>query len=124
MHFSGPLPLVRSLSRSITLSVSKLIGDGAAGLGHAEPLGHAVDGDHLLGAEQDGAADRHLADGTGAPDRDRVGRLDVALDGPLPAGREDVAEEEHLLVREAVFGTLMCVLSAKGTRTYSACPPG
>ena len=104
MHFSGPAAArsARS-SRSMTLSVSKLIGDGAAGLRHGEALRHAVDADHLLGAEQDGAADRHLADRPGAPDRDRVGGLDVALHGRLPAGREDVAEEQHLLVGEAVL---------------------
>jgi hypothetical protein len=54
------------------------------------------------GAEEDGGPDRHLADGSGAPDRHRVGRLDVALHGRLPAGREDVGEEKQLLVRDAV----------------------
>ena len=107
----------------MTLSSSKLMVIGAAGPRHGEALGHAVDRDHLLGAEQHGAADRHLPDRAAAPDRDRVGRLDVALHRGLPAGREDVAEEQHLLVGEAVCGTLMWVLSAKGTRTYSAWPP-
>ena len=90
MHFSGPLPPVRSFSRSTTLSCSKLIVSAPAGLGHGEPLGHVVDGDHVLGAEQDRAADRHLTDRAAAPDRHRVVGLDVALDGRLPAGREDV----------------------------------
>ena len=107
----------------MTLSSSKLMVIGAAGARHVEALGDAVDRDHLLRAEQHGAADRHLPDGPGAPDRDRVGRLDVALDRGLPAGREDVAEKQHLLVGKAAFGTLMWVLSANGTRTYSAWPP-
>jgi hypothetical protein len=41
-------------------------------------------------------------DRTGAPHRHHVARLDVALLGGLIAGREDVGEEEHLLVRNAV----------------------
>ena len=40
--------------------------------------------------------------GPAAPDRDGVGRLDVALHGGLPAGREDVAKEQDLLVGQAV----------------------
>ena len=102
MHFSGPLPSVRSFSRSTTLSSSKLIVIAPPASAMLEPLGQAVDGDDLLGAEQDGAADRHLADRAAAPDGDRVGRLDVALDRGLPAGREDIAEEQHLLVGQAV----------------------
>ena len=91
--------LLESLQDAFAFEVD---GDGAAGFGHAEPLGQAVDRDHLVGAEQNGAADRHLSDGTAAPDRDRIGRLDVALHGRLPAGREDVAEKQHLLVGNAV----------------------
>ena len=60
--------------------------DRAAGARHLEPFGHVVDRDHLLGAEHHGAADRELADRARAPDRDRVGRLDVALPPP-PASR-------------------------------------
>src|SRR5690606_7260561 len=77
-------------------------GDGAAGPRHAQAFRHAVDGDDLLGPEQQGAADRELADRTRAPYGDRVGRLDVALHRRLPAGSEDVAEEQRPLVREAV----------------------
>jgi hypothetical protein len=75
--------------------------DRAGRLGHAEPLGQAIDRDHLFRAEQDRAADRELADRPRAPDRDRVGGLDVALHGALPAGRENVAQEQHLLVGQA-----------------------
>ena len=53
--------------------------------------------------------------GPAAPDRDGVGGLDVALDGGLPAGREDVAEEQHLLVREAVRN-----LDVRGIRKRNA----
>ena len=91
--------LVQALDHALLVEVD---GDGAAGFRHFQALGQAIDGDHLLGAEQDGAADRHLTDRTAAPDRHRVGRLDVALDRRLPAGREDVAEEENLLVRDPV----------------------
>jgi hypothetical protein len=65
-----------------------------------EPLGHPLDADHLLGAEQDRAAHRELPDRARAPDGDGVGRLDVALRRRLPAGREHVGQEQHLLVGE------------------------
>ena len=67
-----------------------------------EPLGHRVDRDDALGAEQEGAADRELADRTAAPDRDRLAAFDVAELGAHVAGREDVGEEQHLLVVEPV----------------------
>src|SRR5690606_9314050 len=46
----------------------------------------------------DRAADRELTDRSGAPDRDGILGLDVALDGCLPAGGKDVAQEQELLV--------------------------
>src|SRR5207248_7785286 len=76
--------------------------DGAAGARHAEPLGEPIDRNDLLRAEQDGAADRHLADRAGAPDGHGVSRFDVTLDRRLPSGRENVAEEQYLLVLDTV----------------------
>ena len=66
--------------------------------------------------------DRELADRAGAPDGDHLAGLDVAHLRAHVAGREDVGEEQHLLVGEAV-GTLSGPTSANGTRAYSACPP-
>ena len=43
-----------------------------------QTLRHGVDRDHPLGAEQEGAADRELADRPAAPDRDGLAALDVA----------------------------------------------
>ena len=102
MHFSGPLPPVSSFSRSSTLSSSKLIVIAPPASRHVRRSGTLSMQITCFGAEQHGAADRELADRAGAPDRDRVGRLDVALHRRLPAGREDVAEEQHLLVGQAV----------------------
>ena len=62
-------------------------------MGHGQPLGYAIDGDNPLGPEKDRAADRHLADWTTAPNGHCIRGLDVALNGCLPAGRENVAEE-------------------------------
>src|SRR5690606_28434856 len=77
-------------------------GDGAAGAGHGQPLGHVVDAHHLPGAHHHRAADGELAHRPRAPDRHRVGGLDVTLRRGLPAGRQDVAEEQHLLVGHAI----------------------
>src|SRR5215211_3583637 len=90
--------LLQALDDALLVEVD---GDGAAGARHVEALGDAVDRDHLLRSEQHGRADRHLPDGSGAPDRDRVLGIDVALDRGLPAGREDVAEKQDLLVGKA-----------------------
>ena len=98
-------------------------GNRAAGLSHAQTFRKAIDGHDLLGAQKKGAANRHLADRAAAPDRDGIGWFDLALRRGLPAGGENVAKEQDLLVRQA-FRTLICVASANGTRRYSACPPG
>ena len=90
--------LVQPLDDALFVEID---GRRAAGLRHAQSLGHVIDGDDLPGAEKNRAADRHLADRAAAPDGDGVGRLDVALDGGLPAGGKDVAEEQDLLVGEA-----------------------
>src|SRR3954453_11247967 len=90
---------VQSLDDALLIEIK---GNRAAGFRHAEALRQMIDGDDLPGAEQYRAADRHLADGTAAPNRDRIRRLDVALNGGLPPRRENVAEEENLLVGKAL----------------------
>src|SRR3954464_10747718 len=95
----GPLALgefVQTLDDAFLVEVD---GDRSASLGHAQSLGQVVNCDDLLRAKQDGAADRHLANGSASPDGDCIGWFDLALRGRLPSGREDVAKEENLLVR-------------------------
>ena len=93
MHFSGPLPLVR-LVQSFDRAVLAIVdGDRTAGARHLEALGYAVDTDYLSGPEQKGGAQRHLTDGAGTPDCNRIGRLDIGLHRRLPAGGEDITEE-------------------------------
>ena len=55
----------------------------------------------IAGRAQACGHDRGKADRARADDRDRVARLDLAVeDADLVRGREDVREEEHLLVRQ------------------------
>ena len=68
-----------------------------------EPVRDAVDRDHALGAQQERALDREPSDRAAAPDRDGVAGRDLRLLRGLPAGREDVGEEQHLLVGQT-FG--------------------
>ena len=75
---------------------------GAAGLGHRQALGHLVDRDHPAGAHHQRRADGELADRPAAPDRDGVAVLDLGVLGRHVAGREDVREEQRLLVGDAV----------------------
>src|SRR4051812_20313654 len=91
--------LFEPLEHAFLVEVDRL---GAGGARHAEAVRIAVDGDHLPRALHERAADRELAHRSGAPDRHRVGRLDLALRRRLPAGRENIAEEQHLLVGQAV----------------------
>ena len=57
---------------------------------------------YALGAEEEGRADSHLANGAAAPYGDRVAALDVAELGGHVAGGEDVGEEERLFVAQPV----------------------
>ncbi len=66
----------------------------------SQPLGHGVDGDDPLGAEQEGAADGELRDRSAAEDGDRLAAFDVAELGAHVAGREDVGQEQHLFVAQ------------------------
>jgi len=49
--------------------------------------------DHSTGSQHERGADGELAHRTTAPDRDRVARLDLRVDGGHVAGRKNVREE-------------------------------
>ena len=61
-----------------------------------------VDRDHALGAHQERRLDREQADRAAAPDRDGVAGLDLRILRRHPAGRQDVRQEQHLVVLDAV----------------------
>jgi hypothetical protein len=63
-----------------------------------QPLAHGVDRDDACRAQQEGAADGELADRAIAPDRNRVFGLDVAEIRRHVTGRENVGQEQDLLV--------------------------
>ena len=61
-----------------------------------------IDGDDPLGAQHEAALDAELAHGAQAPDGDGVALLDVAVLRGLVGGGEDVGQEQHLFVVQAV----------------------
>ena len=72
--------------------------------GQLQPLGEVVDRDHPFGAHQECRLDREQPDRAAAPHRHGIARLDVAVLRRHPAGGQDVAEEQDLLVLDAVVG--------------------
>ncbi len=92
--------LGQRLDLLVDIVLLEIQGLRAGGLRQRQALGHGVDREHALGAKKEGAADRHLADRAAAPDRDRVAWLDVAELGAHVAGREDVRQEQNLLVAQ------------------------
>ena len=81
-----------------------------------------VDGDDA-GADDPRALHREEPDRTAAPDRDRVALLDLGIHRRHPAGGQDVGEKSTCSSSRP-SGITIGPTSEKGTRTYSACPPG
>ena len=98
---SGPMPPVISISASRTLGLLEVDHLGAERAGELEPVRVVVDGDHPRCAHDPRALHGEEADRPAAPDGDGVALLDVGVVGRHPAGRQDVGEEQHLLVRRA-----------------------
>ena len=81
--------------------VAVLDRDRARRLRHRQPLRHAIDRIHLRRAEQQRAADGELAHRSATPHRHhRVARPDVAIFRRHVAGRKNIRQEQHLLVRQ------------------------
>src|SRR4051794_13210977 len=91
--------IVQPLDDTFLLEID---GDGAASPGHRKPLREPVNCDDLLGTQQHSTSDRHLPHRAAAPDGHRVRRLNVALNGALPAGRKDIRQKQQLLIRDAI----------------------
>ena len=75
---------------------------GAEALRHREPGRHVVDGDDERGAPQLRAEGRAQADGALGEDGDRIADLDARALGAAQPGREDVGDQQHVLVAQAV----------------------
>ena len=104
MQASGPRPpvIARRLIVDVVFLEVDRFGAAVRARAIAQPLRHAIDRDDALGAEQIRALDRELAHRPAAPDGDGVAGLDVAVLGGHVTGREDVGEEQHLLVGQRV----------------------
>ena len=124
MHASGPRPPVSSSSRCEHVAVcsSSVIraGLGAPSAGAREPSRSRSRARRRAGAR---CGSRTARPDRSPEHRDRVARLDVAVLRGHVAGREDVGEEQRLLVGRARSGIFRQPTSANGTRTYSAWPP-
>ena len=125
MHASGPRPPVISFSASSTIDL--FVVDASRRRPSRAPCGGGIGkrsiADHALGAEQERAFHRELPDRAAAPDRDGVARLDVAHVRAHVACREDIGQEQHLLVGQVRPAPSAGPTSANGTRAYSAWPP-
>ena len=71
-------------------------------LRHLQALREAVDRDDALRAQHIGALDGEQPDRAASPDRDRVAGLNVAVLRRLIAGREDIGQEQHLIVPQTL----------------------
>ena len=67
-------------------------------LGEAEARREMVDRDHALGPHKERRLDGEQPDWTAAPHRDGIARLDLRELCGLPTGRQDVGQEQHLVV--------------------------
>ena len=100
----GAAPTGHLLQRLVDVDLLVVQGLRARTLArNPQPIGEAVDRDDLLGPEQVRALDRELSHGSAPPHGHDVAGLDAAHVSGHVAGREDVREEEHLLVVQLVW---------------------
>jgi len=78
---------------------------GAERLGPGEPLGDHVDGEDAGRAEERGALQRHDADGPQPHDDDGRSRADGRPERAQVAGREDVGQQDGLVVGDTLGNT-------------------
>ena len=107
------------LHRILAVEVDHL---GALPAGDRQPVFVRVDRKDPAGAHQFGGRDGELADGPAAEYYNLVALLDVGEIGTEPAGRENVGQQQGLVVTDLVR-ELMRLTLANGTRAFSACSP-
>ena len=126
MTASGPRPPVNLLELlddvGVRVEVDRI---GRAGLveRHLQAVVVVIDRDHPLRAEHDRAGDRELSHGAGAEHGDDLAALDVAEVGAHEAGREDVRQEQDLLVGQVVLDLERADIRERHARVLSL-PPG
>ena len=86
----------------IDIGLREIDGLGAARLCHGKPFRNFINRDDPASSQHQRGADGELSDRTAAPDRDRVARLDLRIDGGHVAGRKNVGQEQRLFVSDAV----------------------
>jgi hypothetical protein len=90
------------LNPVVHILVHEIDGNGARLFRQIEALRNRVDGDHSFSTQKECASDGKLPHGTAAPDGDSLAALQIAEIGRHETCREDVAEKQHLIVRQSL----------------------
>ena len=99
----GTAAMGEVLDAVVDVFLHEIDGDGARLFGERQASRDGIDGDDALGAEQEGTADRRIAQpGQQTEHHDGFATLDVTEFGAHVAGGEDVRQEQNLFIRQAV----------------------
>ena len=85
-------------------------------LSHAQSLRKAIDRDDALCTKHIGAPYGELTDRAATPHRNHIARLDITVLRRLVAGREDIREEEHLFIGQAIGNLDRADIGERNTR--------
>ena len=101
-HRIGADPAGHLHQRFVSLGDGEIDGLGAELLRQLQPTREMIDRDYSFGAHQKCRLYREQPDRAAAPDRDDIATFDLGVLRCHPAGRQDIGQEQHLIVLDAV----------------------